>query len=173
MDERDAAGEAGQEGGLLHGRVAAADHGDVLVAEEEAVAGGAGADPHAEQGVLAGDAEMTGRGTHGQDDRAGVMGFVADGDGLDRSGQVDRVDVFHAQVGAEAQGLLTHLIHQFGAHDAVFEAGVVLDLGGGHQRAAELAALEDQGLELGARGVHGGGVTGRTGADDDDVMDGG
>ena len=77
------------------------------------------------------------------------------------------------QVGAEAQGLLTHLIHQFGAHDAVFEAGVVLDLGGGHQRAAELAALEDEGLELGTRGVHGGGVTGRTGADDDDVMDGG
>ena len=49
VHQGDAAGELGEEGGLLHRGVAAADHDDVLVAEEEAVAGGAGADAAAEQ----------------------------------------------------------------------------------------------------------------------------
>ena len=39
VHDRHRPGEAGEEGGLLHRRVAAADHDDVLVAEEEAVTG--------------------------------------------------------------------------------------------------------------------------------------
>jgi hypothetical protein len=49
------------------------------------------------------------------------------------------------------------------------EAGVVLHLSGGHQRAAELAAFEHQRGELGARRVDRGGIPGRTRPDDDDV----
>ena len=41
-DEDDLGGELGEEAGLLDGAVAAADDGDLLTAEEEAVAGGAG-----------------------------------------------------------------------------------------------------------------------------------
>ena len=39
--------------------------------------------------------------------------------------------------------------------------GVVLHLGGGHQRATKLRALEHRRLQLGAGGVDGGRVTGR------------
>ena len=81
-------------------------------------------------------------------------------------------DVLHPQVGAEPQGLLAHLVHQLGTGDARTEAGEVLDLGGGHQRAAERSALEDHGCQLGARGVDGRGVSGRAGSDDDDVVHG-
>ena len=102
-----------------------------------------------------------------------LVGLVADGDRLHRPGQVDRVDVLHPQVGTEAQRLLAHLVHQLGSGDAVAEAGVVLDLGGRHQRTAELGALEHQRVELGAGGVHGRGVAGGAGTDDDHVMDGG
>ena len=57
MDDRNLAGEAGEEGGLLDGGVAATNHGDVLVAEEEAIAGGAGTDPVAKKPALAIDVE--------------------------------------------------------------------------------------------------------------------
>ena len=52
VDDRDGLGEAGEEGGLLHRGVAAADDGDVLVLEEEAVTGGAPGDAAAGQRVL-------------------------------------------------------------------------------------------------------------------------
>ena len=52
VDEGHRGGEAREEDRLFEGRVAPADHGDVLVAEEEAVAGGAGGDPVAEQAGL-------------------------------------------------------------------------------------------------------------------------
>src|SRR5690606_21951221 len=67
VHQRHATGEPGQEGGLLHRGVAAADHGDVLIAEEESVTGGAGTHPPAEQVLLAGDVQVAGCGTHGQD----------------------------------------------------------------------------------------------------------
>ena len=51
-------GEAGEEGGLLHGGVAAADHDDVLVAEEEAVAGRAPGHAAAGELVLVRQAEL-------------------------------------------------------------------------------------------------------------------
>ena len=64
------------------------------------------------------------------------------------------------------------LVHEVGPHDAVAEAGEVLDLGGVHQRATGGdRTLEEQRLEVGARGVDGGRVAGRAGADDDDVAD--
>ena len=144
VDQGDAAGEAGQEGGLLHRRVAAADHRDVLVTEEEPVTGGTGADAHADQRFLTGHAEVPGGRTHRQNDGARLIRLVADGDRLDGPVQRDRVDVLHPQVRAEAQRLLAHLVHQLGSGDAVAEPGVVLHLGGGHQRAAELGALEHQ-----------------------------
>ena len=109
--------------------------------------------PMPSSSVLAGHAEVAGGGAHREDDGARVVGLVADGDRLDRAVQRHRVDVLHAQVGAEPQRLLAHLVHQLGAGDAVAEAGVVLHLGGGHQRATELGALEHQRLELGPRGV--------------------
>ena len=173
VDEGDTAGEAGQEGGFLHRRVAAADHRDVLVAEEEPVTGGTGAHTHSDQRFLTGHAEAPCGRTHRENHGARLIRLVADGDGLHRPVQRDRVDVVHPQIRAEAQRLLAHLVHQFGSGDALAEAGVVLHLGGGHQRAAELGAFEHQRCELSAGRIDGGRVAGRARADDDDVMNGG
>jgi hypothetical protein len=54
VDDGHRPGELGEEGGLLDRRVAAADDGDVLVAEEEAVAGRAPRDAAAGEPLLVG-----------------------------------------------------------------------------------------------------------------------
>ena len=70
VHHRDALAEAGEERGLLDGGVAAADHDDLLVAEEEPVAGGAPGDAAAGQALLVVQAELAVRGAGGQDDGA-------------------------------------------------------------------------------------------------------
>ena len=100
---------------------------------------------------------------------------VADPDLEGPGRDVDPADLGRAQLGVEAQGLGPHDAHELGAHDPVDEAGVVLDLGGQHQLAAGLVAggrglaLDDEGVELGAGGVEGGGEAGRPAPDDDDL----
>ena len=74
MDEGDLVGELGEEHRLLDGGVAAADDGDVVVPEEEAVAGGAGRDAVAEQLAPRREAEHQGLGAGGDDDRLGPVG---------------------------------------------------------------------------------------------------
>ena len=61
------------------------------------------------------------------------------------------------------------LRHQLGAHDALGEPGVVLDVRRDHQLAAGPEPLDDEGLQVGARGVQRGRVPGRASADDDEV----
>ena len=111
MDQGDAAGEPGEEGGLLHRRVAAADHGDVLIAEEEAVTRGTRADAGADAFLLTGHAEVPGGSAHREDDRVGRIRLVADGDGLDGAFEGHLVHVLHPEVGTEPERLLAHLLH--------------------------------------------------------------
>ena len=53
MDDVDLAGETGEEGRLLDRRVAAADHRDLLITEEEPVTGGTGGEAMADELDLA------------------------------------------------------------------------------------------------------------------------
>ena len=87
------------------------------------------------------------------------------------SREVDAVGVGGDELGAEALGLLAELRHQLGPEDAVGEAGVVLDVGGEHELAAGADALDDDGLQVGAAGVDGGGEPGGAGADDDELVE--
>ena len=173
VHDRDRAGELGQEGGLLDGGVTAADDGDVLVAEEEPVAGRAPGHPVPGQSLLVGQPELAVGRAHREDDRAGaVLGALGVGDDLDVVLEAHGLHVVGDDLGAEPLGLGAHVLHQVRAHDAVAEAGEVLDLGGVHQRpAGGDRTLEDQRLEVGARGVDRGRPAGRAGADDDDVAD--
>ena len=142
----------------------------VLVAEEEAVAGRAPRDAAAGELLLAGQPELAVARARRQDHDAGLVGVGRGLHDLDVAGEVDLDDVVGHQLGAEPLGLGAHLVHQGRAHDAVAEAGEVLDLGGVHQRAAGgHRALEDERVQAGPRGVQRGGVAGRSGADDDDV----
>ena len=173
VDDRDLGGEPRQERRLLHRGVAAADHGDRMVLEEEAVAGGAGRDAASEQVLLAVEAEVAVGGTGGDDDGLGLVdGAVVERHDLRIGRQVDRDRVVDDEAGTEALRLRLHVIHQLGSHDPLGEPGEVLDLGGRHQRAAGGdRTLDDERLELGPRGVERRRVAGRTGTDDDDLLD--
>src|SRR3712207_2024642 len=166
-----ALGEAGEEGGLLHRRVATADDHDVLVAEEEAVTGGTGRDAAAEQALLVVQAQVPVLGAGGHDDGVRAVHLVADLDDLRGGGEVDLGDVARLQLGAEALGLRAHVVHQLRALDALGEAGEVLHLGRRHQRAAELRSLEHQRVEVRPGRVDGSGVPRGARPDDDQVAD--
>ena len=57
VEQSDFGREAGEEQRLFHGRVAAADHGDGLATEEEAIAGSATGDPVTDQCLFAGQTQ--------------------------------------------------------------------------------------------------------------------
>ena len=175
MDEGDLAGELGEEGGLLDGGIATTDHGDLLAAEEEAVAGGAGGQPVPEEALFGLQTQHQRASTGRDDDRLGRELLITDPDLEGPSGEVDPGDLLGEELGPEPLGLGAEVRHQLGTHDALGKPGEVLDLGGQHQLAPRLVAggrrltLDDQGSEVGACGVDGRGQPGGARADDDDV----
>src|ERR1700722_11860285 len=83
--------------------------------------------------------------------------------------QVDAGEMRHAVFGSETLGLLAHVLDQLRAENAFGEAGEILDQRGERKLSAGFVAFDDQRLQVGARGVKGGSVSGTAGADDDDV----
>ncbi|MNL18557.1 hypothetical protein D3C87_1397070 [compost metagenome] len=162
VNQGDLAGDMRQVQRLFHGRVAAANHRDFLVLVEETVAGGAGGHAAAHERLLRRQAQVLCRGARGDDQRvAGVLARVADQ--ADRLlGQLGRVDVIEDDFGVEAFGVGQETLHQVRALHAIGVGGPVFHVGGGHQLAALGQAGDQHGLEVGAGGVDGGGVAGRT-----------
>src|SRR5208337_5687085 len=77
MDERHLAGEARQEYGFFHGRVATTDHRNFLARKEEAVASGAGRNAVADERVFVRQTKPACRGSAGNDERASVNDLFA------------------------------------------------------------------------------------------------
>jgi hypothetical protein len=71
----------------------------------------------------------------------------------------------------EASRLFLHLVHELRTQDPVGEARVVLDVGGEHQLASGLEALQKQGFEVGPRGIERSREPGGAGSDHDHVSD--
>jgi hypothetical protein len=168
MHQRDVAREVRQVQRFLGRGIAAADHGDILAAEEEAVTGGAGGDAEARQLLLTRNAEPAGLGAGGDHQRVRQVDRAAiprRAEGPAR--EVDVEDHILLDRRADMFGLGLHLFHQPGALDRLGEAGVVLDIGGDGQLAARLHAGDDQRREPRARGVDRRRVAGRAGADDE------
>ncbi len=84
-------------------------------------------------------------------------------------GEIDGVEVGHPELGAEADGLLLHVLDELGALDALGPAGEVFDQRGDRELPAGLVAFEDERLEIGAGSVDGSGKAGAPGAEDDSV----
>ncbi|KAI3485037.1 hypothetical protein L1887_51710 [Cichorium endivia] len=175
-------GVLGEVHGLLGRAVTAADDDQRLVAEDGhgTVADGTGRDTALPVGVLARKVHALGAGTGGDDEGIGELGrlvlgiFAPELEGARR--EIELGDGLGVDLGAEADGLCAELVHDLGTTDAIGEAGEVLDVGGGGELSARGEAvgehaLEEHGLEVGTRQVDGGGVTGRAGADDDDLVD--
>ena len=98
------------------------------------------------------------------------VGALARRDDLGIGREVDRVDVVGEERRAEALGLVAEVDHELGTHQALREARVVLDLGGLHQLATGLDALDAQRSQLRARCVDGSRQPGGSAADDDQPM---
>ena len=162
--------EAGQEGRLLERGVAAADDRDLLVAEEEAVAGRAGAHAATAQPGLAVEAEP---------DRAGARSPRSPtGRGIRRHGPTVGTAVSRSRPARRRRrrscvpnrsACSPEPGHQVRPLDPLGEARVVLDVAGDHQLAARRRPGQDDRLEVRPGGVDRRGQAGRPGADDDDV----
>jgi hypothetical protein len=99
-----------------------------------------------------------------------VDGFFAEVEGEGTFGEIDGAEVGQAQLGSEADGLLLHVLDEFGALDALGPTGKVFNQRGDGELAAGLVAFEDQGLEVGAAGVDGSSESGATGTEDNNVV---
>src|SRR5436190_8092144 len=82
VDDRYLVGEAGEEGRLLHRRVATADDSDVLASEEEPVASGTGRDAVTHEPLLVRQPEHPVRRAHREDHRVRTVDVAADADRL-------------------------------------------------------------------------------------------
>ncbi len=170
MDDGDALGEVGQEDRFLDGGVASADDHHFLALVEEAVAGGAGRDAVAFEVLFRGDAEPARLGAGADDQRVARIGVA--GLALEHKGaplQIDLGDLVHDDFGADMLGLGAHLLHEPRPLDDIGEARVVLDVGGDGKLAARLRALDQQGVQHGARRVDGGRVARRARSEDQNL----
>ena len=151
---------------FFDGGVAAADHGHVLALVEEAVTRGTSRHALAGEGLFRRQAEILGR-SAGSDDQcvAGVGAGVADqGEGL--FGQLGGVNMVEHHFGVEARCMGFKAGHQLRALHAVGVGRPVVHIGGGHQLAALGDAGDDDGVQVGAGGIHGRGVASGAGAED-------
>ncbi len=171
----DRAGEAGQVHGGLAGAVAAADHDDVGALHLAGRGhGGAVVDAVPDQGVEGLDADPAvghaGRDHHGAGVHVAALG--ADDVRLPVGPRLERDDrPAGEEAGAEADRLVAGALGQPHPGDAAGEAEVVADHGAGAGLAADRLALDGDGGEPLAGGVHAGGEPGRAGADDHQVDD--
>ena len=170
VHQGDLVGEIGKEQRFFHRGVAAADHGDFLASEEEAVAGGAGRNAKALKLAFAGQAQPVGASAGGDDQRVGGIDLAAVA--RQREGparKIDGGDGVGDEFGAQMLRLLLHLIHQPGALDGVGEARIILHLGCDCELAAGLDAGDQGRLQHGARGIDRGRASGRAAAQNDDL----
>ena len=167
VDEGHVGRELRQKGRFLHRRVAAAHHHDRLLAKEVAVAGGAGRHAVPHQRPFGIESQQPRRRSRRENQRARLAGAAARGDPEGRCLQVERRDVALHDLGSEPLRLRPHLGDQGRPQDAVAESGKVLHVGGQHQLPPGLQPFDEQRLQVGPRGVQGGGQSRRAGPDDD------
>ena len=166
MDQRDLGGKIRQEQRLFHGRVATADHNNLLAAIKEPVAGRTGRNAEAFELLFRRQAQPFRPRTRTQDNGiCGVNGAAVGLRGERAFGQVERRDNIAHHITAHLAGMGFHAHHQIGAlHLCV--TGPVFHFGCCGQLATGLNALHKNGVEHGARGVDASGIACRAGAND-------
>ena len=172
VHQGDLGGELGQEGRFLDRGVAAADHEDFLFAlEAEAVAGVRRPRRRGlHEALLRLQAQELGVGSRRDDDGLGLGGLALAGLDMERPlRDCDLRDIFRDDLDVQALALPLHAVHELRALNGLGKAGEILDVGGDHQLAAHRDPPEDQGVQVGARRVDGGGRGRRAGADDDNL----
>ena len=173
VDDGDLGGEAGEEDGFFHGGVAAADDGDLFPEAKKPSQVAQELTPKPMSACSEGRLSQRAEAPEAMMRVRVRMTSLADRElegGLPRGRRL--VEVGHAELGAEARGLLLHVFDELGTLYALGPAGEVFDESGDGELAAGLVAFEDEGFEVGAAGVDGGGEAGAAGAEDDDIANG-
>ena len=114
----------------------------------------------ADEGLLGGEVEPARACSRSDNEGAGVDGLLAEVEGKGTLGEVDGAEVGQAEFGAEADGLLLHVLDEVGTLHALGPARKVFNQRGNGKLAAGLVAFEDERLEVGAAGVDGGSESG-------------
>src|SRR5229473_1523559 len=170
VNQMDLAGVTRQKVGLFHGGITAANHGDGLAAEEIAVAGRTGGNAVSDQFSFASQPQQSRGGPRGDDQSPRFVGILS-GNDLERA--LTDVDFRYRagfELGSESLRLLAHVFDELRPHNAVGEAGIVLNVRGEGKLAAGLVPVQDERLQVRAPGVDGGSETGAAAADDEDVV---
>ena len=152
---------------LFHSSVATADYGHWLVAVEKAVTGRASRHTFAHEGSFAGQAKILRACACGNDH--GIGGVVACPAGQHEwpLRKVDLFDIVILDSRSETLRVLAHPLHQFRPHNACIIAGPIVDFGRGHQLPAYFDSRNHHRRQIGARGVNGSSIAGRSRANDD------
>ena len=156
VNQCDPAGEAGEEQRLFHRRIAAADHRNLLAAEEKSVAGGATGDAAADQGLLAGQAQPARAGAAGDDQRPRADLLLAHAQGEGILAEIGVCNVRQTKLGPKAACLFAYIHHQLRPCDSFRPARKIFHHGGHGQLSARLVAFQYQRLKVGAASVDGG-----------------
>ena len=125
----------------------------------------------ADEFLLAGNAQVPGRGSGGDDDCLGLETLRSP---FQQEGPIraalNRFNTCPSDLSTEFLGLRLHFHHQIRPHDSIWVTWKILHLGGGCKLAARLSAGNKERREIGASGVNGRSVSCAAGADDDDIF---
>src|SRR5579875_1668515 len=149
MHERDFATEPAQEICFFHRRIAAADHHDLFIAEEKAVARSAGTHAMTDKFLLVRKVQPARGGASSDDERVSPYLFSVFQFEMERAFR--EICMHHAAMlvnGAETLRLLLHVLNQPRTHHALRETGEVLDLGRNRKLPAGLMAFKDKRLQI-------------------------
>ena len=138
VHHRDRGAVVGQEHGLLHRGVPAANDHNGLVTEKEPVTGGAVR--HPVPGVLFLTRNIQSAVTRpGRDnDRAALVSTLIRHDSLNVAAQVQLQGILIDDFNPETFGLIQHFLHQVRALNPVFKPGIVFHQGRVHQHPADI-----------------------------------
>ena len=138
---------------FLDGRVAAADYGHILIAEEKSVAGRTRRHALAFELFFGRNAKIFRRRARSDDERvAGVFATVAD-EAERALRQIRGVNVIENDIGVETLRVFLHAFHQSWTLQTFDIAGPVVDFRRRHQLTALLQPGDERGLEIRARRI--------------------
>src|ERR1700740_1679958 len=108
--------------------------------------------------------------TRSDDDRFGQEVFFGNTDMKWPLAEIDVRNSSGPKLRAKMLCLLAHALDQFRAQDPLGKAGEILDHGRQRELAARVGFIDNQRLEIGARGINGSRQPGAPAPDDDHVM---
>ena len=122
-----------------------------------------------DQGLFVWKAKPPSGSTTGDDERLGMNRLFADAEREGTLTEIGLGDVSDAIFGAETRSLLAHILDEFRPLHALGKSRKIFNQRGEGELSARLVPFNDEGFEVRACAVKSSGMSGTSGADDDDV----